>query len=100
MNNVTALIGDEYDDALVIALNQALMDNNIYIVKQTSTLDIQIIEVEINNKILLIEKETFVGLTITGDKLVVDEFVRNIYNKLHIDKSIKYLTDSTSSELP
>ncbi len=91
MNNVTALIGDEYDDALVIALNQALLDKNIHIVKKTSTIDLQIIEVEINNKILLIEKETFVGLTITGDKLVVDKFVKNIYDKLHIDKAIQYL---------
>ena len=77
--NVTVLLGDEYDDFLFETLINILKSMGA---KYKSSLDdiigsqdISKFIVNLSNEEIIIERETYIGLTITGNKKIINNIV-------------------------
>lgn len=80
--NVTVLLGDEYDDFLFETLINILKSMGA---KYKSSLDaiigsqdISKFIVNLSNEEIIIERETYIGLTITGNKKIINNIVSPI----------------------
>lgn len=85
MQNIKVLIGNEYDDFLfktlidVLKMMNGVIENRLYGIGGSQ--DIDVFSVNLNGKKILIERETYLGLIISGNKLVIEDIINNIYNK-------------------
>lgn len=85
MKNIKVWIGYEYDDFLfktlidVLKMMKGVIENKYYGVAGSQ--DIDVFSVNLNGEKILIERETYLGLIISGNKLVIEDIINNIYNK-------------------
>ena len=76
------VLGKEYDEALRIALISILRElggsskDSQWLVGGSQELDI--VEVDIQGRIVTVEAETYVGLSISGDADIVDEVAARV----------------------
>jgi hypothetical protein len=80
--NDSLILGNEYDNALRDALRIVLVRNGAVRVDASwivcGTQEIEIIHIRLGNDLITIESETFIGLTISGPKLVVEDIAKKV----------------------
>jgi len=85
---VSITLGDEYDDTLretlriVLARNGAVMNESSWHIGGSQEIESQ--NVEIEGAKITIEAETFVGLTISGPKPIIDKLACEVHEKTRI----------------
>lgn len=83
---VSIILGDEHDAALRCALRAVLVEAGAKGITRSSGIggsqEVELIKVEIDGELLVIESETFVGLTVSGPKPVVDDVVRRVRHRM------------------
>jgi hypothetical protein len=86
MQRVTMILGDEYDEVLRDALRTVLIENGAIGIDKSwgvgGSQEIESIQVRIGEKLITIESETFVGLTITGAKSVIEKIADQVNKKI------------------
>lgn len=87
----TLKLGEEFDEAARQALHQVLLDLNASMVDEKwgigGSQEIETVTVRIEERELLVEAETYIGLTITGDDDLVTVVANLVSEKLLRDKS-------------
>jgi hypothetical protein len=82
---VTIILGDEYDDNLRVALRAALVESGAIGLGGSwgvgGSQEIETLEVTVGDALVTIESETFVGLTVTGPKPVVERIAESVLQK-------------------
>ncbi|HEV7694497.1 MAG TPA: hypothetical protein VGO52_26915 [Hyphomonadaceae bacterium] len=88
----TILLGDEFDDHLRSVLVEVMRDMG------TRTLDadwsvvgsqeLGTAKLELRGRIVVVESETYIGLSITGDDNEVDEIANRISEKRKIGRAV------------
>lgn len=82
----TVVLGDEYDDVLRDALRDVLLSNGAVGVDRSWGLggsqEIETLKVRLGDDVITIEAETFIGLTISGTKSVVDDITQKVRQKI------------------
>ncbi|MDN5097021.1 hypothetical protein O8C85_00555 [Aliarcobacter butzleri] len=77
--NVTLLLGDEYDDFLFETLINILKSMRAKYESRLDAIigsqDISKFIVNLNDEEIIIERETYIGLTITGNKKIINNIV-------------------------
>ena len=85
MNLATAVLGDEFDDALKEKVFHALIEigatrkNFEYL--HGGSQDVYIWTYQINEKLVIIEAETYIGLSIKAEQSIIDR-VRELASRL------------------
>lgn len=81
----TVRLGAEYDESLKGVLMSVLKDAGFIIDEKTrgvaGSQDVQILKVHRGGQRLIVESETFIGLSLQGDEAAVDEVVRQVNNR-------------------
>lgn len=85
----TINLGDEYGDALRDALRAVLLKNKAIGVDKSwgvgGAQELEILKVKLGDDLVTIESETYIGLTISGPKLVVDRLAAEVRAELRVD---------------
>lgn len=85
-DSTTVILGDEYDDAVRNALRVVLLREGAVGVDKSWAIggsqEIEALQVKFGSSLLTIESETFVGLTISGPKFLVDDIVERVRREL------------------
>lgn len=80
-------IGDEYDDELLAALRAVLIRNSAAIVNQSwgigGSQQLESTQVILEGQELLIECETFIGITISGPEEIVNRIADQVATELN-----------------
>lgn len=83
---IRIILGNEYDDALREALRIVLMRNGAVGMDKFwgigGSQEIEILKVKLGGSFIVIESETFVGLTVSGPRLVVDGIAQQVLQQL------------------
>ncbi|QEY26140.1 hypothetical protein [Neisseria zalophi] len=86
MNEKTIIIGNEYDEELMSLLLKILHDMNAVKIDENMALagsqDLYFINFNINGCNLKVERETYIGISLTGSP----ELINNIQNKIDLLK--------------
>ncbi|MBE7372942.1 hypothetical protein [Pseudomonas lopnurensis] len=84
----TIILGDEYDDALRDALRAVLLRNGAVGINKSwgvgGSQEIESLVIRLGSDLITIESETFVGLTIAGPKVVVEDIVLQVRRQLTV----------------
>lgn len=84
----TIILGDEYDDALRGALHAVLVRNGAVGIDKfwgvAGSQEIENLVVRLGSDLITIEAETFVGLTVTGSKAVVEDIALQVRRQLTV----------------
>jgi hypothetical protein len=87
MKLITRNIGDEYDDKLLDALRNVLIRNSAAMVNQSwgigGSQQLESTQVILEGQELLIESETFIGLTISGPEEIVNQIADQVTTELN-----------------
>jgi hypothetical protein len=79
-------LGDEYDDVLRGALRLVLLKSNATGVDKSwgvgGSQEIEMFKVKLGDDLITIESETYIGLTISGPKLIVERLAAEVRNEL------------------
>lgn len=84
----TIILGDEHDDALRDALRATLVScgaveiNNSWAVGGSQ--EIEKVQIKLGSASITVESETFIGLTISGPKLIVDDIAKKVRQQLDV----------------
>jgi len=82
----TVILGDEYDDNLRAALRAVLSDNNAVGFAPSwgvgGSQELETLRVRLGNDLIIVEAETFVGLSLTGRKATVENLARQVRQHL------------------
>lgn len=84
MSNEQATInlGDEYDDVLRDALRRVLLENKAVGIDKSwgvgGSQEIENLKVRVGEDVVLIESETYIGLSISGPKLIVEKLAAEV----------------------
>lgn len=82
----TIILGNEYDDAIRDALRTVLVRIGAVGIGKSwgvgGSQEIETLRVQLDTDVVTIEAETFVGLTITGPKAVVDNLALQVKQQL------------------
>jgi hypothetical protein len=82
----TIVLGDEHDDALRDALRIVLVSCGAVGVDASwavgGSQEVETIQIKLGSDLVTIESETFVGLTISGPKLVIDDIAKQVRRQL------------------
>jgi hypothetical protein len=80
------ILGDEYDEVLRDALRTVLIENGAIGIDKSwgvgGSQEIESVQVRIGEKLITIESETFVGLTVTGAKSVIEKIADQVNKKI------------------
>lgn len=83
---VSIILGDEYDDELRDALRAVLIENGAVDIDRAwgvgGSQEIEILQVMLGTNQITVEAETFIGLTVSGPKLVIDRVNSQVRDKL------------------
>ncbi|MFP5424138.1 MAG: hypothetical protein ACLGID_22135 [Gammaproteobacteria bacterium] len=78
----TIILGDEYDDILRETLCSVLIKNGAIGIDNSwgvgGTQEIETLVIRLGSNLIKIEAETFIGLTISGPKTVVEEIALQV----------------------
>lgn len=81
----TQILGDEYDEALRGRLREVLLTAGAKIIESkwgmAGSQDILTVEVDVDGQQLIVESETYIGLSITGPGSLVDWVVAEMAEK-------------------
>jgi hypothetical protein len=76
LNEKTTILGDEYDDELRQIVQDVLLElgasPGTHFRGVAGSQDIETIEIDVEGKPLVLESETYVGLSVRGDEELVD----------------------------
>ncbi|HFL6174921.1 hypothetical protein [Pseudomonas aeruginosa] len=82
------ILGDEYDDALRDALRAVLISSGAVGVDKIwgvgGSQEIESLVVRIGSDLITIEAETFIGLTVSGSKVVVEDIAFQVRRQLRV----------------
>lgn len=80
------ILGDEYDEVLREALHAVLLRNGAIDVDKSwgigGSQEIEILIISLGSDVITIEAETFVGLSVSGPKTVVEEIALQVRRQL------------------
>jgi hypothetical protein len=88
MSNVesTISLGDEFDDHLRNTLMEVLMDIGAAVHDHTrgvgGSQELEAVQITIGDKTLVIEAETYIGLSLKGEDALVQEIARRVSARL------------------
>jgi hypothetical protein len=78
----TIILGDEYDNALHDALRLILISADAVKIDSSwavgGSQEIERVQIRLGGDLVTIESETYVGLSIFGPKLVIDEIAKQV----------------------
>jgi len=84
----TVILGDEYDDKLRAALRAVLKENNAVGLVPSwgvgGSQELETLRVRLGDDLIVIEAETFVGLSLTGRKVAVENLARKVRERLSL----------------
>ncbi len=84
----TIVLGDEYDDELRDALRLVLLNGGAVGIDASwgvgGSQEIETIQVKLGSDLIKIESETFMGLSISGPKLTIDEIAKKVRRQLEL----------------
>ncbi len=91
----TINLGDEYDDILRDALRIVLLKNKAPGVDKTwgvgGSQEIDVVTVRLGDDLIKIEAETYIGITISGLKLIIERLAEEVRAELKIKEvSVNY----------
>lgn len=82
----TIILGDEYDDNLKNALRTVLVKNGAISFGKAwgvgGSQEIETVEITIGADLIIIESETFIGLTITGPKATAETIAEQVRQQM------------------
>lgn len=83
--NVKIILGEEYDQELKEIVYKVLVENGAMDIHKSwgvaGSQEVETMEVKLGDKIVVIESETFIGLTIEGQKLLVEDLAKQISDR-------------------
>lgn len=86
MEQTTVILGDEHDDNLRAALRAVLMENDVAGLASAwgvgGSQELETLRVRLGNDLIIVEAETYVGLSLTGCKAAVDDLARQVRDRL------------------
>lgn len=78
----TTNLGDEFDDALRDMLRIVLLKNQAVAVDKLwgvgGSQEIEVLQVRLGDELVTIESETYIGLTISGEKSLVEKIAKEV----------------------
>lgn len=83
------VIGDESDDGLLEAVRNVIKDMGAKEISSERVVvgsqDIQILRVLLQDQVIVVEAETYIGITVAGEQELVDEIVQRVRraNRVH-----------------
>lgn len=84
--NETIVVGDEYDEKRREILLEVLRSRGAEFIDKESSVagsqEIESLAVDINGNLVTVEAETFIGLTISGPKDIVEDVVAEVNRKM------------------
>ncbi|MCY1279420.1 hypothetical protein D9M70_281740 [compost metagenome] len=84
----TIILGDEYDDALRDALLAVLVRNGAVGIDKTwgvgGSQEVEVLVISLGGDLITIEAETFVGLTVSGSKAIVEDIALQVRRQLTV----------------
>lgn len=84
---MTINLGDEYDDGLRDALRIVLLKNKAAGVDKSWGIgvsqEIEVLKVKLGDGLVTIESETYIGLSISGPKLIVERLAEEVHAELN-----------------
>jgi hypothetical protein len=85
--HAVVVLGDEYDDVLRDALRAVLERNGAVGIDKSwgvgGSQEIERVQVSLGKDSITIESETFVGLTISGPQVVIDEIASQVRKQMN-----------------
>lgn len=82
------ILGDEYDDVVRDALRTVLVRSGAVGIDETwgigGSQEIEVLVIRIGSDLVTIEAETFIGLTVTGPKAVVEDIALLVRQQLRV----------------
>lgn len=82
----TIILGDEYNNALRDALRAALVRSSAVGIDKAwgvgGSQEVETLVVRVGSSLIMIEAETFVGLTVTGPRAVVEDIALQVRQQL------------------
>ena len=82
----TIVLGEEHDDALRCALRLVLVNNGATGIDASwgvgGSQEIEKIQVRFGSDLITIESETYIGLTISGPQLAIDDVASQVHRQL------------------
>ncbi|MCY1498256.1 hypothetical protein D9M68_322400 [compost metagenome] len=84
----TIILGDEYDDALRDALLAVLVRNGAVGIDKSwgvgGSQEVEVLVISLGGDLITIEAETFVGLTVSGSKAIVEDIALQVRRQLTV----------------
>ena len=88
----TINLGDEYDDVLRDALRMVLLKKKATGIGKSwgvgGSQEIEVLKVRLGDDLVTIESETYIGLTISGPKLIVERLAEAVRAELNSSSQI------------
>ena len=85
MTKATICLGDEYDDALREAVVAILQEMGAVIMGHTRGMagsqELEVVRASIEGRTLIIEAETYTGLSVKGEQVLVEEIARRVKDR-------------------
>ena len=82
----TIILGDEYDDALRAALWRVLLEMDVELIDRTwgvgGSQEVETARIRIGEDLLIVESETYMGLSLQGPKLVIERIALAVHASL------------------
>ena len=104
IEKIKVILGDEYDENLRNTLRNVMLNKHAISVDKSwgvgGSQEVETWHVMLGNDLLVIEAETYVGLSIVGPKLIVEGIVEQMRDQIFQDRSISRKTfDSVEQPL-